>query len=522
MKRLVSLFTPSENEAGDMRRIWALTVAAAVGTYVLLPIAVPYDGYQYIRYAFLFTGQPDETVYWRTPGYPFVMLASGVTLFKSLIGLTVVQFVTSLFVPPMVYRITLAIDRRLAFNTALASVVSLVPFLYVKCVLTEHAYIFLLVLTIYLYAGYTAGGRTAQVYLLALALAYAALLRPSAILLSLAVLPLTVVFVPRRVLHSILAAVLIAGILCAWMLVRPSVTGVPGKFSPTGNLTGKALFANVYMFSKGRLADMNGPAAGRLKTTLLEYLKTHPDEIRRYGEGFKIEEYRVEHFFGRFEDDPEGLLRYAFKSPSFAYFPFMWAMMDRAAGPAEADRIILAACVEIIRERPGIGLDVLRKNFMYYFLTLPRYATYNVEEDARFPMLGPALGIMRFEPDLSAMEGLPERMRREVSFDPAGRLTYVLRRGVDKTWGIVYASVRPQIAVLALIGAIVLFRGRRHRALACGCFLALAYHSLVVIVFSEVETRFINQAILIEIILAAAGARWLIERIGVRRQGAPG
>src|SRR5262249_45726762 len=64
---------------------------------------------------------------WRSPGYPLILLATGV-LSGSLLGLITLQTLAGAAMPVMIYAIVAPADRRAAIVAGIVAVVSLIPY----------------------------------------------------------------------------------------------------------------------------------------------------------------------------------------------------------------------------------------------------------------------------------------------------------------------------------------------------------------------------------------------------------
>lgn len=472
---------------------------------IFLPIMVTPDSRAYIDLAFTITGKPDNSDYYRTPGYPLIMIASGVTLLKSFIGLILVQLAMALLIPVIIHRTLSDINHRAGYYAALISIFSLTPYLYMKAVLTEQSYIFFLLLSVLLATKYFLTKSVMYIYLLSVALAAVITIRPSSSLIFLIFLPLTIIFIPRKILHSIAAIVIVVASMAFWAYLRPIVFNMPELKGSTSNLTGKTLFISPYLFSAGAMNSANGPGTAELINTLKEYLADNQPQIDDFlarADKDKNDEFK-RYFYGRFKGDADALVREMFDHPSLTYRTFIWTIMDKAVGPVKSDRLQLDASLELLKKHPGTGLRFLLQNLVGFSISQPLYPNHDLDLDIRIGVLTPRIDILTFEGITDSMDGLPPRMVKEAAFDPLHKILVPARRLLTKLAGIIYFDLRPFIFILMLFGVISLLKTTDHRPIAVLCFLVVAYNALVTSVFVGPHPRYINHTIMVEIIMAS-------------------
>lgn len=501
---ILRYLSPSSDVKSDEKRIFLIGAIFAFFMLIFLPIMVTPDSRSYIDLAFTITGKPDNSAYFRTPGYPLIMIASGVTLLKSFIGLILVQLAMALLIPVIIYRTLSDINHRAGCYAALISIFSLTPYLYMKAVLTEQSYIFFLLLSILLATKYFLTKSVMYIYLLSVALAAVIIIRPSSSLIFFIFLPLTIIFIPRKILHSIAAIVIVVASMAFWAYLRPIVLNMPESKGSTSNLTGKALFFNAYLFSAGEMNSTNGPGTAELINTLKEYLADNQPQIDDFlaRTKDKNDEFK-QYFYGRFKGDADALVREMFDHPSFTYFSFMWAIMDKAVGPEKSDRLQFDASLELLKKHPGTGLRFLFENLIGFSISQPLHPNHDLDLDIRIGVLTPRIDILTFEGITDYMDGLPPRMVKEAAFEPLHKILVPARRLLTKLAGIIYFDLRPFIFILMLFGVISLLRTTDHRPIAVLCFLVVAYNALATSVFASPIPRLINHTIMVEIIMAS-------------------
>jgi hypothetical protein len=506
--------SPSPDGKSDEKRIFLMGAIFAFIMLVFLPVSVTPDSRSYIDFAFILTGKPDSSVYFRTPGYPLIMIASGVTLLKSFIGLILVQLAMALYIPIVIYKTLNHINRKAGYLAAEISIFSLTPYLYMKAILTEQSYIFVLLLSIYAAAKYFHTKNVKYVYFISIALAVAILIRPSSSLIFFIFFSLTTLFVPRKALHSIAAAIIVVASIALWAFLRPIVLNMPESRGSTANVTGRALFYNAFLFSAGNMKKSNGPGTAELIDTLDKYLRNNQSapDVFLAKTADRSDEFK-RYFYGRFKGDPAGLVREMFDHPSFTYETFIWEVADKAVGPEKSDRLQLSASLEFLKKHPGTGVRFFLENLAGFTISQPLHPNHDLDLDVRVGVLTPRIDILTFEGITYYMDGLPPHLLKEAGFDPLGKILVPLRRLATKILGIFFFDFRPLIFFFMLLGVICLFRTSDGRPIAALCFLIIAYNALATSVFAVPVPRLINHTILVEIMMASIVMEFLIERL---------
>ena len=143
----------SDSRKRDLRRILLWSLIVGVALFLLVPITYYSSSDGYMRYAkFLLGSSQDSGVFRRTPGYPLLLIITGVFVFDSFWGLMLSQLAIAIMVPLLIYRIVSMYNQRIAYYATLFSIASLIPYGFMKAVLTEQLYMFALLLAIWVAA----------------------------------------------------------------------------------------------------------------------------------------------------------------------------------------------------------------------------------------------------------------------------------------------------------------------------------------------------------------------------------
>ena len=147
-------------------------------------------------------------VFFRTPGYPLLMILGIVPFTKTFIGLLILQAIMAILIPVLIYKTLQFIVPRSAFFGAVLSIVTLLPFVYSKAIMTDHVFIFTMTLLVYLMAKYQCTKKPIHLYCLSVCLIFLTLLRPSANVTFLIIFPFCL-FISMKNYKHLLAGYLI-------------------------------------------------------------------------------------------------------------------------------------------------------------------------------------------------------------------------------------------------------------------------------------------------------------------------
>ena len=75
---LKHVFTPSGDGGKDLRHLLAISVFITVLYYLFFPLYYTKDSQSYFDFARLMLGMKDQANHFRTPGYPLILILTGV------------------------------------------------------------------------------------------------------------------------------------------------------------------------------------------------------------------------------------------------------------------------------------------------------------------------------------------------------------------------------------------------------------------------------------------------------------
>lgn len=197
-----------------------LSLLFEVAWFSIQNIGFHCDSPAYIQFTWgLFGYSISRLVLWvRTIGYPLLIALGGVVgpnaTFHSFLGILLIQAAMAVAMPVLIFKTLEPYYRRLAFFIALATIVSLQPYITSKLVMTEQSFKFFIVLLVYL-AVKTYQSQSPRWWLAALSATciILTLMRPAALLMAIIVFGALVV--RRREYWKQFAAGFLA--LCATM-----------------------------------------------------------------------------------------------------------------------------------------------------------------------------------------------------------------------------------------------------------------------------------------------------------------
>lgn len=513
------------------RSVWIVSAAVGLLVWAFVPIVYMGDSGSYLKVARIFAGQMTDHMgaYFRTPGYPCVLLATGVVWWETFRGLLFVQLATAVAIPGLLYRIVAVYSVRVAWGTAMLAIASLVPYGYAKAIMTEHLYIVALLLVMGAVSRAVKTGNAGWFYAFAAALCLVQWLRPVGTFLFLPCGAMLFWSMRRRgwrAGHVIVALAFIPTVMHETMLARNAAIGdsrmATTMLNPASG-TGKQLFYNVYLTgghanndvleAGGHLGDTTppfitdaiGPGATALRQILEDRLAGElvvlPPEEAPFVRAF---------FFDRFAGRPAALVHEMLTLPSVSYYWYLWRMMDDVLGPQAADRLFVQVSLEILRAHPRVGFKFLSRN-LYFFASgvsldyvWALHPNYNLKINQS--NLG---GLVAYTP-VAADGVLSPALAAELAVLPPGA---TIRRAICyDLWTALYLVWRPMVFVGLLLGPWLLWR-TPYAPVACVGAVVVLYHMAVVCVFCMPADRYVAQTILVELVVAGPAwveaAQWL-------------
>ncbi len=333
----------------------------------ILPITFEGDAGAYYGYALYLVGDPRGSfAYFRPPGFPLFMAATGLTWLRSFDLAVAAQAVMGAAVPLLVYAALRPLSRMTAFTAAALVILSGVSYSYAKLFTPDQVNMFCVAAMVLGVARFTAARRPRPKYaIIALGSAVAALMmRNEGLYLGL--LSFVVLFMAAWPDRRLLKAVALTGaaafaVVMAWSVARAAIMGDPAAIGSLSNYSGHQLFIRVYATSalevrRWRCAVVQpaepGCASGRLPLVLFGP-ENGPATRRLLGmvrNWAVMSGYDPERFLAEFASNPtEG-----YDQPLYTRLNVALNESLRLDGYEKSDELLMRVVVEAVRAHPDI------------------------------------------------------------------------------------------------------------------------------------------------------------------------
>src|SRR6266705_695983 len=174
--------------AGRMRVALASLAATAFFLFTA-GYTFPGGAYHFTNYAeMLLSGGVSAELAQRDIGFALLLVLGGYPLTHSFIGITLIHALFAFLMPILAYEIIGSAWRRTALWTALALMASAAPYIYLKMIHHDHAYIFFSLLTLFFAVKFLRTTRAVHLYAMTFALLAASFTRPAGNILLVVVL----------------------------------------------------------------------------------------------------------------------------------------------------------------------------------------------------------------------------------------------------------------------------------------------------------------------------------------------
>ncbi len=490
------------------------------------------DSESYMWTARFFSGQtPLYGFAHRTFGYPLLMAVCGVVYAQTFLVLFIVQAFMGVCVPLFIYKTARLVLPKASFFCGLFAVVSMLPYLHAKYVLTEQFYMVTLFALIYFSVRFLKGREIKIFWAVILCLVILNTIRPSAKYLFAGILPVFFFLQPGRWRHFFFGGLLI--------LAMAQAMYFPNRFRQgdfiSTSVIGQAWFYPVYLasglsvHSRAPFARENGPATRQLMDAVDEYFeKNGPLKWEEWGAVPGTLEYG--YLFGRYDGRPEQIKEAFFKDPVYSYRAILEFIISRMFPDAkDAEKLYLGVISERLKRDPFFALRYTLRHLRAYFFSLSGDYSNHISPPERWK----ETGIVSQAKDMTGeklfsrvggfndgMNQIPAAMESEILAKPASdvleELTAFLGRFID------YAVVRPITAALMFLTLPFVILDSRTRFFGLILFWVVFYGALTICLFQVPLFRYIVHTFLIESTLAITGLFVLTGHIRFRSTRGPG
>jgi len=431
-------------------------------------------------------------LYQRDVGYPLLILATGYAATHSFTGLVLLQATMAWSIPLLVYGTVGPAHHRAGFAAGLVTILSMSPFLFMKMIHHDQAYVFLSLLTVYLAACFVRSSQVRFLYLAIATMIFASLTRPAGNLLAVPLIVLIWLYRPTSWRHCLVGFAAMLACAAAYADHRAVLLGVTLD-GTVPSYVGRQVFYNLYVNSAAygvRIDPSVGPATAHLfaqVSTMLAQGSLHAAPLEAFYSAQNIPEAARKFWFTRFDGHDDEFVESLIEHPSYDYFEFFCQV-------EKSDRAFLLAALEIAEKHRWYGLRFTLRN-LRLFLWSPGYAhgRYGLEFDTfgpqgvPFPPLEPELAV-------SQLEAFVQEPGRSELLKPAPPTVANIRQLIQPlaiVWKGRYRTGARILTALALIALLTLFRGPDElRAPTAIAWLCLFYNAVITSAFAEPSYRY--------------------------------
>lgn len=222
---------PTADVAQTRDKIVILSFLASAFSLLAFVVQAPGGSHHFVVYAqYLLNGMTTTDMGQRELGFPLLILFSGYFLFGSILPLLVLNSLFAFLMPLMAYGVYSEENHWVGFYTAMAMVLSTIPYYYSKYLHHDHLYFFCFMATVYYVAIFVAKGEMKH-YVFALIASLAALsARPLGFLLPFTVLSAALLMRERVAKVLVIFACIMACFTGAYLLHRHALIQKVGSF----------------------------------------------------------------------------------------------------------------------------------------------------------------------------------------------------------------------------------------------------------------------------------------------------
>lgn len=357
--------------------LFKLSAIGLVATTFFLYVGVftfPGGAYQFLDYANgLVMGNAAPQAFSRDIGYPLLLIMGGYPATHSFAGITLIQAAMAWAMPLLVHGTVGPQHPKAAYLAGLLTIASLAPYLFMKMIHHDQAYVFFSTLGVFLSARYLRSGTLTTLYLLLGALIAASLTRPAGNLLVVPLLLLMWVYRPSAWKHYLICTVAIAAVFGVYSTHRSRVLG-PTAEGESRSYAGRQIFYNLYVNSRefgARFDESLGPATQTLFKRVRDLLKNGALTGAKMREFYAAHGYppvASEFLFTRYQGRDEEFIAALKNSPNHDYYEFFCLLESN-------DRVFLDSAIEITRANPLLPLKYFARN-LFLFVFSPGFTHY--------------------------------------------------------------------------------------------------------------------------------------------------
>jgi hypothetical protein len=380
--------------------------------------------------------------YFRTIGYPLLIMLSGFPWTGSVVPLLALQASFAALTPWLALRTFAWFDRTAGVVAGVLCLASLTPFFFQNVFYHDGACLFFGFLAITFAAGWFARQKLIYLYLSLGSAAFAYLVQPAVIGFIVGCAGAFLIFAlsrGRQLKHVGAALAIVAAIVAAVSVFHSWSLRQSG--SQVHSLLGRQLFLNAYLRSGPYGGfDATGSAAQALRRKLIDYFDGQASGAAKNVIVANVEEQDYQILFAPY-------VQRMFAHPNYVYFETLLILTDEPNGVG--DEFYLDASLEYIFDHPLIVLGYFWDDFVS-LVSGPAWACRGRQVFPACRIFEPVVFFPAVSNIVLASNELPDRayqflISRAVS-------DHALVRSADFVWRQVYYTLRLPLLIFMLIG----------------------------------------------------------------------
>ncbi|GEM_PF-3852671 len=337
-------------------------------------------GYSFLKYADALSVNSSQNIdvnvnlTLRDIGYPLLLWLSGYPYHHSLIVIALIHTLMSISIPALIYLTMKPILPRGSYYIALACVISLAPFYYIKWVHHDQAYIFFTILSFFCLSIFIDTKRASYLYAMTLTIIITSLIRPAGNFLFPFFILLAYLFARGSLKHYIICLFIAAFVFMIYSYHRHHFFPQYGQVQ---SYNGGQLFQNLYLNSIQygiTLSPDLGPNMKKITEIAYQYMLSnhgihsppsnvmdpHDKFYQSYIYPFKANEFAKQIYI----------------TPCLEYHELLYTL-------AKNDPLFMRASFEIIRKYPWYPFTYTSRNMWYLFYepgySYPKYSIQSLD-----------------------------------------------------------------------------------------------------------------------------------------------
>ena len=482
----------------------------AIFIYTIFPITYFPDSDQYYNFGKTILGETNSnTSNFRGIGLPLIFIVSGVYLLGTFKVFVFLQLLIGVIIPLILYKLLSYWNKRYAFFVSTLAAISLVSFGYAKAILSEQAYMFVLLLLIYNSIKLQQTLKIRYLYFQALLIFLLVIIKPLSNLLFIIFLPHNIFLFRKRLKHVGFSFMLLFALVFISIQYSNHLFKNAPDYQKRQQMAGSILFYNLYLSSdiEGRSCDLNRIKSFRklLDEIVLFYL-THPNEYSANLDKYKDNPEAFKFIFKPYLNNPVALSHAIVDKPNKYYYSFIYENANLILGNERGDRMMLKASEEMILEFPSLALGYSTRNLFAFasgkYLSYSYYIARGKRITEYFP---PSMEPLTWAINANPESGMASAMAEELGTGKVNQVAkFVKIRDflLVEVWGRIFLILRPIIFLCMLLGIFLLYKEKYYPQILL-CSSIVLYHMLIICIFNIPLNRYLIPTLMLELFCAA-------------------